>query len=123
FLSQLVRDTVRDPANVDEDAFVGEVGQQAAAVGDADGRVQGDGLPDPVDVGFGDPMFPQDASSEIGTFDLEATFSLRVLTETEVVHDRRGEEQILVVGRVARTALFVGDQASEQKASNAVVHD
>ena len=61
--------------------------------------------------------------SQIGALDLEASLTWCVLTESQVVHHGRGEEQVLVVARVAQTALFGGQQAGEQKAPDAVIED
>jgi hypothetical protein len=102
---------------------VGEVGQQAASVGDADAGVQCDRLPDFVDVGFRDTLLPQHTGSEIGALHLEASLTLRVRTESEVVHHGGREEQVLVVGHIVQTALMVGEQAGEQEAADAVVDD
>ena len=46
-----------------------------------------------------------------------------MLTESQVMHHGRGEEQVLVVARVIQTALFGGQQAGEQKAPDAVIED
>ena len=54
--SQSICYSIAEPADVEEDAFVGEIGQQAAAVGDSDASVEGDRFPHPVNVGFGDAM-------------------------------------------------------------------
>ena len=48
---------------------------------------------------------------------------MRVLTESEVVHDRGREEQVLVVGHIGQTALMVSEQAGEQEAADAVGDD
>ena len=86
---------------------------QAASVSDADRRVQCDRLPHSVDVGFIDTVLPKDRSSQIGALDLETSLACRVLTESKIVHDGGGEEQVLVVVGVIQTALMVGQQAGE----------
>ena len=50
---------------------------------DADRRVQCDGLPNPVDIAFGDAVPPKDGSSHIGALDLETSLPCRVLTESK----------------------------------------
>ena len=80
-LPQSLGEAIRVVSDVEEDASVGEVGQQAAPMGNPDGRVQCDGLPDAVDVGFGDAVFAEQLGGQIGTLDLEASLSLRVLAE------------------------------------------
>jgi hypothetical protein len=99
-LPQSVRNGVGDAAGVYEDPLMREVSQQAAPVSDADRRVEGDGRPDLVDVGFGDSVLPKNASSQIGALDLEASLTCCMLTQSQVVHHRGGEKQILVVVRV-----------------------
>jgi hypothetical protein len=47
---------LREAAAVGEDALMGQVGQQAHAVGEADRAVQGDGFPDAADVTVRDPV-------------------------------------------------------------------
>jgi hypothetical protein len=74
-LPQSVRDGVGDPACVYDDPLVREGGQQTATVGDADGRVESDRLPDLVDVGFGNAVLPEDGGSQIGALDLEASLT------------------------------------------------
>src|SRR5262249_7097318 len=73
FLSESVRYPAGDSTCIYEDTFVCEVGQQAAPVSDADRRVEGDRLPDLVDVGFCDAVLPQDRGGQIGALDLEAS--------------------------------------------------
>ena len=46
-----------------------------------------------------------------------------VITESQIVHHGGGEEKLLVVGVVVEAALVFGQQACEQKASDAVVGD
>ena len=122
-LSQSVRDGVGDSACVYEDPLVREGGQQTATVGDADRRVQCDRLPNQVDVAFGDAVPAEYGSSQIGALDLETSLACRALTESKIVHDGGGEEQVLVTARVIQTALMVGQQAGEQKAPDAVIED
>ena len=112
-LPQSVREGVRDPACVYEDPLVREGREQTAPVSDAERRVQCDRLPDSVDVAFGDAVPPKDGSSQIGALDLETSLASRVLTESKIVHDGGGEEQVLVVVGVIQTALMVGQQAGE----------
>jgi len=107
-LPQSVRYAVRDPARVDEDSLVRQGGEQTPPVSDAERRVQCDRLPDSVDVAFGDAMPPEYGSSQIGALDLETSLACRSLTESKIVHDGGGEEQVLVVIGVIQTALMVG---------------
>ncbi len=111
-LSQSVSYDVGDPAGVDEDPLVREGGEQTAPVSDAERRVQ-----------FGDTVPPKDGSSQIGALDLETSLACRVLTESKIVQDGRGEEQVLVIVGVIQTALVVSQQAGEQKAPDAVIED
>ena len=122
-LAQSVRYPVGDSARVGEDSPVREGREQAASVSDAERRVQCDRLPDPVDVAFGDAVPPKDGSSQIGALDLETSLACRALTESKIVHDGGGEEQVLVVVGVIQTALMVGQQAGEEEAADAVVDD
>src|SRR6266545_8075758 len=115
-LSQSVRYDVGSSACVDEDPLVREGGEQTAPVSDAERRVQCDRLPNSVDVAFGDTVPPKDSGSQIGALDLETSLACRVLTESKIVHDGRGEEQVLVIVGVIQTALLVSQQAGEQKA-------
>jgi transcriptional regulator GlxA family with amidase domain len=85
--------------------------------------VQCDRLPNSVDVAFGDAMPPKDGSGQIGALDLETSVACRALTESKIVHDGGGEEQVLVVVGVIQTALTVGQQAGEKKAADAVIDD
>ena len=121
--SQLICDPVAELADVEVDAFVGEIGQQAAAVGDSFAGVEGDRFPHPVDVGFGDAVVPEHGRSQIGSLDLEASLTFGVIAESQIVHHRGGEEQLLVVGGIVEAALVFGEQAGEQKASDAVIGD
>lgn len=122
-LSQTVRYGVGDSACIYEDALVREVGEQSASVSDTERRVQCYRLPDSVDVGFIDAVLPKDRSSQIGALDLEPSLACRVLTESEVMHDGGGEEQVLVVVGVMQGALLLGQQAGEEKAADAVIED
>ncbi len=122
-LSQSVRYGVGDSACVYEDPLVREGREQTAPVSDAETRVQCDRLPDSVDVAFGDAVPPKDGSSQIGALDLETSLACRVLTESKIVHDGGGEEQVLVVVGVMQTARIVGQQACEEKAADAVIDD
>ena len=74
--SQSIRYPIAEPADVDEHAFVSEIGQQAAAVGDSDAGVEGDRFPHPVNVGFGDAVVPEHGRSQIGSLDLEPSLTL-----------------------------------------------
>src|SRR6266480_3890557 len=122
-LAQSVRYAVSDSACVHKDSPVRQGGEQTAPVSDAEGRVQCDRLPNSVDVAFGDAVPPEYGSSQIGALDLETGLACRVLTESKIVHDGRGEEEVLVVVGVIQTALMVGQQAGEQEAADAVVDD
>ena len=62
-------------AAVDEDAAVGQVGQQSSPVGDAGRGVQRDGLPDTVNLGCGDTVLGQHCGRQVGAFDLEPGLS------------------------------------------------
>jgi hypothetical protein len=64
---------------------------------------------------------PQDPGSQVGAFDFEASLALGMLAEPQVVHDGRGEEEVLVVSRIVQGALMFGNQAREDEASDAVV--
>ena len=112
-LSQAVRDGAGDAACVYEDPLVREGGEQTAPVSDADRRVQCDRLPNSVDVAFGDAVPPKDRGSQIGALDLETSLACRALPEAQVVHDGRGEEQVLVVVGVFQRAVMVGQQAGK----------
>ena len=112
-LAQSVRYPVGDSAGVDEDSLVRKGSDQTAPLSNAERRVQCDRLPNPVDVAFGDAVPPEYASSQIGALDLETSLACRALTESKIVHDRGGEEQVLVVVGVIQTALMVGHQAGE----------
>ena len=57
-LLQFVGRRISDSAGVDEDALVGQVCQETAALGETVGRMQGDRLPNPVDVVFPDAVLP-----------------------------------------------------------------
>jgi hypothetical protein len=122
-LAQSVRYPVGDSARVDEDSLVREGRDQTAPVSDAERRVQCDRLPNPVDVAFGDAVPPEYGSSQIGALDLETSLACRALTESKIVHDGGGEEQVLVIVGVIQTALMVGQQAGEEKAADAVIED
>src|SRR6266853_2012290 len=106
-----VRYGVGDSACVYEDPLVREGGEQTAPVSDAERRVQYDRLPNSVDVAFGDAVPPKDGSSQIGALDLETSLACRVLTESKIVQDGGGEEQVLVIVGVIQTALMVGQPA------------
>ena len=112
-LAQSVRYAASDSASVDEDSLVRKGSEQTAPVSDAERRVQCDRLPNPVDVAFGDAVPPKDGSSQIGAFDLETSLACRALTESKIVHDGGGEEQVLVIVGVMQTARMVGQQAGE----------
>jgi len=120
-LAQSVHHAVTDPARVHEDSPVREGCDQTAPMSDADRRVQCDRLPNSVDVAFGDAVPPEYGSGQIGALDLETSLSCRAVTESKIVHDGGGEEQVLVVVRVIQTALVVGQQAGEEKAADAVI--
>jgi hypothetical protein len=107
-LAQSVRYAVSDSACVDEDSLVRKGSEQTAPVSDAERRVQCDRLPNSVDVAFDDAVPPEYGSSQIGALDLETSLACRALTESKIVHDGGGEEQVLVVVGVVQTALMVG---------------
>jgi len=107
-LAQSVRKAASDSACVDEDSLVRKGSEQTAPVSDAERRVQCDRLPNSVDVAFGDAVPPEYGSSQIGALDLETSLACRALTESKIVHDGGGEEQVLVVVGVTQTALTVG---------------
>ena len=121
--TQSVVYAVGESAGVDEDSLVRKGCEQTAAVSDAERRVQCDRLPNSVDVAFGDAVRPEYGSSQIGALDLETSLACRALTESQVVHDGGGEEQVLVVVGVIQTAFTVGEQPGEQKAADAVIDD
>src|SRR5437899_718521 len=112
-LAQSARYAVSNSACVDEDSPVRQGSEQSAPVSDAERRVQCDRLPNSVDVAFGDAVPPEYGSSQVGALDLETSLACRLLTESKIVHDGRGEEQVLVVVGVIQTALMVGQQAGE----------
>src|SRR5216684_2075859 len=112
-LAQSVRYAVSDSACVDEDSPVRQGSEQTAPVSDAERRMQCDRLPNSVDVAFGDAVPPEYGRSQVGALDLETSLACRALTESKIVHDGRGEEQVLVVLGVIQTALMVGQQAGE----------
>jgi transcriptional regulator GlxA family with amidase domain len=122
-LPQRVREGLGDPADVDEYSPVRERREQTAPVSDAERRVQRDCLPDSVDIAFGHAMPPKDGSSQVGALDLETRLGCRMLTESKIVHDRSGEEQVLVVVGVVQRALRGGQQACEEEAADAVIDD
>src|SRR6476660_8452800 len=74
-LAQFVGQRISDSAGVDEDALVGQVRQETAALGETVGRVQGDRLPNPVDVGFPDPVHPQYPGCQVGALNFEASLA------------------------------------------------
>ena len=121
--AQSVRDAVADSARVDEHSPVREGRDQTSSVSDAERGVERDRLPDPIDVAFGDAVVPEDGSSKIGALDLETSLAGRALTESKVVHDACGEQQVFVVVGVIQTALVVGYQAGEEEGADAVVDD
>jgi hypothetical protein len=114
---------VGDSACVYEDPLVRERREQTATVSDAERRVQCDRLPDSVDVAFDNAVLPKDGCSQIGALDLETSLACRVLTESKIVHDGGGEEQVLVVVGVIQIARIVGQQACKEKAADAVSDD
>src|SRR2546426_899508 len=122
-LAQSVRYAISDSASVDEDSPVRKGCEETAPVCDAERRVQCDRLPNSIDVAFGDAVPLEYGSSQIGALDLETSFACRALTESKIVHDGGGEEQVLVVVGVIQTALMVSQQAGEQKAADAVIDD
>ncbi len=97
----------------DEDSPVRQGGEQTAPVSDAERRVQCDRLPNSVDVAFGDAVPPEYGSSQVGALDLETSLACRALAESKIVHNVRGEEQVLVVVGVIQTAIMAGQQAGE----------
>ncbi len=122
-LSQWVRYRSGYPARVHEDSLVREGRQPTPPVRDAERRVQRDRLPHAINVVFGDAVPTKDGGSQIGALDLETGLARRVRTESEVVHDGGGEEQVLVVIGVIQTTLVNGYQAGEEEAPDAVVDD
>jgi transcriptional regulator GlxA family with amidase domain len=122
-LALSVRYAVSDSASVYEDSPVRKGREQTAAVCDADGRVQCDRLPNPIDVAFGDAVPLEYRGSQISALDLETSLAGRALTESKIVHDSGGEEQVLVVVRVIQRAVMLGQEAGEEKAADAVIHD
>src|SRR5881628_549191 len=105
-LAQALRYAISDSASVDEDSPVRKGCEQTAPVSDAERRVQCDRLPNSVDVAFGDAVPPEYGSSQIGALDLETSLAWRARTESKIVHDGGGEEQVLVVIGVIQTALM-----------------
>src|SRR3989442_14096078 len=122
-LALSVRYPVSDSACVDEDSPVGEGCEQTAPVSDAERRVQCDRLPNSVEVAFGDSVTSEYGSGQIGAFDLETSLACRALTQSNIVHNGGSEEEVLVVVGVIQTALTVGQQAGEEKATDAVIDD
>ncbi len=112
-LAQLVGYAVSDSACVDEDSPVRQGGEQTSPVSDADRRVQCDRLPNSVDVALGDAVPPEYGSGQVGALDLETSLACRALAESKIVHDGRGEKQVLVVVGVIQTALMIRQQAGE----------
>src|SRR4029077_6329651 len=90
---------------------------------DAFGRVQRDRLPNSVDVAFGDAMPSEYFGCQVRALDFEPSSACRAIAESKIVHDVRGEEQVLVVVGVIQGAVMVGQQAGEQEAADAVVDD
>ena len=122
-LPQSVRQAIGDSTRIDEDSLVCQRGEQTATVRDAERRVQGDRLPNSVEVAVGDAVPSEYGSSQIGALDLETSLACRALTEPKIVHDSCGEEQILVVVVVIERAFVVGQQAGVEKAADAVIDD
>ena len=112
-LAQSVGYAVSDSACVDEDSPVRQGGEQTAPVSDAERRVQCDRLPNSVDVAFGDAVPPEYGSGQVGALDLETSLACGALAESKIVHDVRGEEEVLVVVGVIQTALMIRQQAGE----------
>ena len=110
-------------AAVDEDAAVGQVGQQSSPVGDADRGVQRDGLPDTVNLGCGDTVLGQHCGRQVGALDLKASLSRGETAQPEVVHDAGGEEQVLVVGGIVQAAFVPGEQAGVKEGTDAMARD
>ncbi len=104
---------ISDSACVNEDSPVRQGSEQTAPVSDADRRVQCDRLPNSVDVALGDAVPPEYGSGQVGALDLETSLACRALAESKIVHNARGEEEVLVVVGVIQTALMVGQQAGE----------
>jgi len=122
-LPEWLRNAVGVSACIDEDSPVRQGSEQTAPVSDANRRMQRDRLPDAVDIAFRDAVPPEDGSGQIGALDLETSLPWRVFTETEIVHDGGGEEQLLVVIGVVQRTLMVCQQPGEEEAPDAVVDD
>ena len=61
-------------------------------------------------------MVPEHGRSQIGSLDLEASLTLGVLAESQVVHHRGGEEQLLVVGGIVATPLTFQEETQRFQA-------
>src|SRR5207244_2173399 len=109
-LAQSVRCAISDSASVDEDSPVRKGCEQTAPMCDTERRMQCDRLPNSVDIAFGDAVPLEYGNSQIGALDLEASLACRALTESKIVHDGGGEEQVLVVVGVIQRAVELGQQ-------------
>ncbi len=112
-LAQSVRYAISDSASVDENSPVRKGCEETAPVCDTERRVKCDRLPNSIDVAFGDAVPLEYGNSQIGALDLETSLACRALTESKIVHDGGGEEQVLVVVGVIQRAVVLGQQAGE----------
>jgi len=85
--------------------------------------VQGDGLPDSIDVRCRDAVLPEQPGGQVGALDLEPLIPAGADAQPEIVHYARGEQQVLVVRGVAGAALLASEQPGEQERAHAVVSD
>ena len=102
---------------------MGEVGEQAPPAGYTYRAVQGDCLPDSVDVRCRDAVLPEQSGCQVGAFDLEPLLPGGAGAQPEIVHYARGEQQVLVVRGVAGAAVLAGEQPGEEERADAVVGD
>ena len=114
---------LRVAAEVGAHALPGQVGEQAAPLGDARGGVQGDRLPHAVDVTLADAVLAQDGRRQVGPFHLEAGVALGQGPGAEIVHDGGGEEQVTIVGCVLLAPFVGGQELREEEAAEAVIDD
>jgi hypothetical protein len=108
---------------IDAYAFAGQIGQKAAALGNAGRGVQSNRLPDTVDVYVGDTVVPQYRGREIRALHFETGLAVREGAGAEIVHDGRGEEQVTIVGGIVQTSLVYGEELREEEAAHAVIRD
>jgi len=84
-------------AEVDANAAAGELAEQAPSFGELRGGVEGDGVPDRVDLVSGEPFCGEDRRGEVSAVDLEPMRSVAGPAEADVVQCTGGEEQLGIV--------------------------